>query len=59
MNILIVDDQIYVVAGIRKEICWEKLGIQEVFTAYSAQEARMVFEQHRIDIMLCDIEMPG
>lgn len=50
MNILIVDDQIYVVAGIRKEICWEKLGIQEVFTAYSAQEARMVFELSLIHI---------
>lgn len=59
MNILIVDDQIYVVAGIEKEVRWEKLDIQEVFTAYSAQEAKAVFGQHRIDIMLCDIEMPG
>ena len=59
MNILIVDDQIYVVAGIRDGICWERLGIHEVYTAYSAQEAKAVFGKHRIDILLCDIEMPG
>ncbi len=59
MNLLIVDDQIYVVAGIRDGIAWERLGIHEVYTAYSAQEAKAVFGQHRIDIMLCDIEMPG
>lgn len=59
MNLLIVDDQIYVVAGIRNGIAWERLGIHEVYTAYSTQEAQAVFEGHRIDIMLCDIEMPG
>ena len=59
MNLLIVDDQIYVVAGIRDGIAWERLGIHEVYTAYSAQEAKAVFGHHRIDIMLCDIEMPG
>lgn len=59
MNLLIVDDQIYVVAGIRNGISWERLGIHEVYTAYSAQEARTVFEKHSIDILLCDIEMPG
>lgn len=59
MNLLIVDDQIYVVAGIRDGISWERLGIHEIYTAYSAQEAKAVFRQHSIDIMLCDIEMPG
>ncbi len=58
MNILIVDDLQVVVSGIYFGIPWTSLGIQEVFTATSAQEARSIFSKHPIDILLCDIDMP-
>ncbi len=58
MNLLIVDDQTSVVNGIAQGISWNLIGITEVFTAFNAFEAKAVLKEQRIDIMLCDIEMP-
>ncbi|MFK4302845.1 MULTISPECIES: response regulator [unclassified Paenibacillus] len=57
-QILIVDDEIHAVEGIRSGIDWDKLGITAVFTAYTVKQAKELFEREHIDIMLCDIEMP-
>ncbi|QUL53458.1 response regulator [Paenibacillus tritici] len=57
-QLLIVDDEIHAVEGIQSGIDWEKLGITAVFSAYTVRQAKEWFEQERIDIMLCDIEMP-
>ncbi len=59
MNVLILDDQEYVVEGIHKGVNWNRVGIKEVFKANSAQEAREILMEHNIDILLSDIEMPG
>lgn len=37
---------------------WKGLGIGEVYCAYNSFEAKKVFEENHVDIMLCDIEMP-
>lgn len=58
MNLLIVDDQTSVVNGLRSGIDWDVLGITGVYCAYNANEARQILSLHRIDVMLCDIEMP-
>lgn len=57
-QLLIVDDEVHAVEGIRSGIDWGKLGITAVFSAYTVRQAKECFEQQRIDIMLCDIEMP-
>ena len=59
MNVLVVDDQMNVVNGICKGVNWEKVGIGEVFGACSAHEAKTVIRSRKVDILLCDIEMPG
>ena len=59
MNILLVDDQETVIQGLLKGIDWKKLGFQEVFTAFCAGEAKKILLQEQVDILLCDIEMPG
>ena len=59
MKLLIVDDNTYVVAGIRVQLDWQALGITEIFGAYSVKEARRILEQEKIDFLLTDIEMPG
>ena len=59
MTVLVIDDQIHVVDGILSEVDWERLGIDTVWKAYSAAEARGIFLLNQVDIMLCDIEMPG
>ena len=58
MNILIVDDQRAIVESLRDGISWEKLGIDEVYTACSAREAKLLLVNFDIQILLTDIEMP-
>lgn len=58
IELLIVDDEIAAVQGIRCSIDWERLGITSVFTVYDIQQAKERFECCSINIMLCDIEMP-
>lgn len=58
MNILIVDDEYYIVQGIVNDINWDKIGIHSIRTAFSMEQAQKVFEKERIDILLTDIEMP-
>lgn len=59
MNVLVIDDQENVVNGMIKGVDWDRLRIDGVYTAYNSREARNVIQQYKIDIMLCDIEMPG
>ncbi len=58
MTVLIVDDQPDVVRGEERGIDWEKLGIDRILTAYDVPEAAKLLTQERVDILLCDIEMP-
>ena len=58
MKLLIVDDEIITIEGIRKGVDWSALPLEEVLYATSAQEARSIIQKDAVDIMLCDIEMP-
>ena len=58
MNVLIVDDQPEVVESMVTGVNWKEIPVEQVFTAYSVKEAQSVFERERIDVLLCDIEMP-
>lgn len=58
MTILIVDDQISVVSGLIFGINWNRLGECRVLKAYNTFEAREQLNKHKVDILLCDIEMP-
>lgn len=58
MNLLIVDDEYYIVQGIVSAINPESLGIDSVFTAYSYEQAKRIIERETVDILITDIEMP-
>lgn len=58
-NLLVVDDEMYAVRAIRNGISWEELGFSRVFTARDADEAMSIITANTIDLMICDIEMPG
>lgn len=58
MNLLIVDDEISSIRAVSGMLEWETLGIDRCFTALSAKEARACIQKNRVDILLCDIEMP-
>ena len=59
MKVLVVDDQPDVVRGILDGVNWSRLKIESAFGANSAAEAREILKREQIDILLCDIEMPG
>lgn len=60
MNLMIVDDEVIALKGMMKGIDWKKAGIGgEIFTAQHAREALEILQEKPVDIILCDIEMPG
>lgn len=59
MTVLVVDDQISVVSAILSGIAWQSIGVSKVLKAFNAFEAKMLIRAQQIDVMLCDIEMPG
>lgn len=59
MNVLIVDDEIYAVRTLQKNIHWDILGIDQVYTAYNVDQAKQQLRKNAVDIVITDIEMPG
>ena len=59
MNLLIVDDNRYVVEGLKGQIQQLQLDIDGVFGCYSVSEAKNIFLSQPIDLLISDIEMPG
>lgn len=59
MNLLIVNDEKGTTDTMKREIEWSKYGITNVYTAYNTEEGKLCIEDNLIDILLCDIEMPG
>lgn len=57
MNILLLDDDDIIVETVKTMIDWEKIGIDEIYTANDPEQARQILGMVPIDIMLCDIEM--
>lgn len=59
MNLLIVNDEELTAETMKSDIDWISYGISVVYTAYDAEQAREIIGTEQIDILLCDIEMPG
>ncbi|MFV0402234.1 MAG: helix-turn-helix domain-containing protein [Oscillospiraceae bacterium] len=58
MNVLLVDDQRAIVESLKKDIRWESIPVEKVYTACSAKEAKMVLRNFDVDVLVTDIEMP-
>ncbi|GLX67756.1 helix-turn-helix domain-containing protein [Paenibacillus glycanilyticus] len=58
IRVLIVDDEIYAVKGLRSGVRWNLIGVDEIYEAYHAPMAQQVLREQPIDIVICDIEMP-
>lgn len=59
MNILIVDDDKYVLDGIIQGVDWDSLPFDNRYFARNAAEAKKIMDQVQVQVLLCDIEMPG
>lgn len=58
LNILILDDDRYLVEKVSSGIDWESLQIRQVFTAENIREAMEILVTCSIKILISDIEMP-
>ena len=59
MTVLLVDDQIRILSGLISALDWDALGVTAIRTASSAAQAKEILRKEQVDILLCDIEMPG
>ena len=58
MNIILIDDETVALNALKRRMDWDKYGFEQVFTANSMPQAQQLFSKQRIEVMLCDIEMP-
>jgi len=58
LKAILIDDEEVAVNALKRRVSWEKYNVSQVFTAQSMEQAQKLFEQEKIDFMLCDIEMP-
>lgn len=58
MNVLLVDDDDYIIQALRRKLPWEELGIHQVYAVNNIRQAKELLEGISIQIMICDIEMP-
>ncbi|NRG28254.1 response regulator [Bacillus circulans] len=58
MNVLVVDDDCFVVTLLKEKVNWEGLEIEQVYTARNIRQAKNIFKKQNIHLLISDIEMP-
>lgn len=58
MNILLVDDDQFVIMALEKKIDWKSLGVDAVYTANNMTQAQQIIKNSSIHLLISDIEMP-
>ena len=50
MNVLIVDDDVYVVEALRRSVPWGSIGIGKVYYAYSVERAKKLLKSGSVKV---------
>lgn len=58
-NLVLVDDEDWILAGIQNAIQWEEIGFRIAGTYTNGREAMAAIKEQQIDAMLTDIKMPA
>lgn len=58
MQVLIVDDEPYMVDYLRKLVDWEQYGFEHVYTAGGGSMARDLLDKYQPELLITDIRMP-
>ncbi len=59
MNVLLVDDDYFVLKGLQQGIEWKTIGVDTIYTAENIQQAKSILQDNTVDVIVCDIEMPN
>ena len=57
-RIIIVDDEPYIIEQLKKFVDWNEMGFEISATFSTSKEALNYIEEHRPDVIMCDIHMP-
>lgn len=58
MNLLMIDDDRYVLEGLMNGISWDQLPVDNVLSARGSIQAKEIMAAYTIHVVICDIEMP-
>lgn len=58
MKLLVVDDEESAVLAVERGVRWERLPFDSILTARSMAAAQKIVAGDKVDVLLCDIEMP-
>lgn len=59
LNVIVVDDETWICKLIRKIVDWDKTGFNIVADAGDGLKALKLIEEHKPDLVITDIRMPG
>lgn len=59
LRVLLVDDEPFIVQGLKVFIDWEQEGYEIVYTASDGIEALTYLKNHKVDLVIADIKMPA
>lgn len=59
MNILIIDDEIYALEALEFLLKESSFSFEHIFSCTNITQAKEFLRSEKIDLMICDIEMPG
>lgn len=59
LRVLLVDDEPFVVQGLRVFVDWNAEGFEIAATAGDGEEALEYLREHEVDLIIADIKMPG
>ena len=58
LRVLLVDDEPFIIQGLKILIDWEQEGIEIAGTAANGQEAYEFLQKEKVDLIIADIKMP-
>ena len=58
LRVLLVDDEPFIIQGLKILINWEQEGFEIVGTAANGQEAYEFLQKEKVDLIIADIKMP-
>lgn len=59
LQAMIVDDEPRMRKAFLEEVDWKRCGVRKVWELYRIKDAIDLVQKEKIDILVCDIEMPG
>lgn len=58
-DLLLVDDELPILEGLKIALDWSEYGFKHIHTAQNAEDALRIMRENKVDLLILDILMPG